>query len=174
MKKEEKEALVKKVKEKLKQNQGTFLVDYKGLSVASLSKIRKELRRVDSDFQVIKNTLLKIASEGTASEALKDYMKGPTALVVSGKDVVESAKVLVAMAKEFQDLKLKAGQVSGKVIDEAGIRKLSTLPSWDILLSQALGTLKAVPGSFVRVLAGVMIQFLNVLKAIEAKKAEAN
>jgi len=174
MKKEEKEALVNEVKERLKQNQGTFLVDYKGLTVASLSKIRRELRRTNSDFQVIKNTLLRIASEGTASEALKDHMKGPTALVIARGDVIESAKVLVAMAKEFQELKLKAGQISGKVMDEAGIRKLSTIPSREVLLSQALGTLKAVPGSFVRVLAGVMVKFLNVLKAIEAQKAEAN
>jgi large subunit ribosomal protein L10 len=174
MKKGEKEALVKETREKLQTCQGSFLVDYKGLTVASLSKIRRELKQADAELKVIKNTLLRIASEGTSTEALRDFMKGPTAIAVAKGDVIQAAKALVSMAKEFQDLKLKAGQISGKLIDEAGIKKLSEIPGREVLLSQLLGTMQAVPAAFVRVLAGVMVKFLNVLKAIEAQRAETN
>lgn len=171
MKRKEKENLVRETREKLTKSQGTFLADYKGLTVASLSKIRRELRKVDGEFRVIKNTLLRLASEGTGSEVLKEHMKGPTAVVFAKGDVVQTAKVLMAMAKEFQDLKLRAGQISGKFIDEAAIGRLSEIPSRDVLLSRTLGLLQGVPASFVRVLNGVIIKFLQVLKAIEAQKA---
>lgn len=172
MKRKEKEYFVSQLREKLNGSQGTFLADYQGLSVASLTKIRRELKATGGEFRIIKNTLLRIASEGTPSYVMKDYMKGPTAVTFATGDLVGTAKVLVNMAKEFEALKLKAGQISGKLIDEGAIKRLSEIPSREVLLSKTLGILQGVPGSFVRVLAGVMGKFLNVLKAIEAQKAQ--
>lgn len=171
MKRKEKEAIVGEIRQKLKTSQGTFLADYKGLSVASLSKMRRELRKANSELKVIKNTLLRIAADGTDSDVLKEHMKGPTAVIFAKGDVVQAAKVLISMAKEFKELKLKGGQISGRFLDEDTIKRLSEIPSREVLLSQTLGVLQAVPASLVRVLAGVMVKFLNVLRAIEAQKA---
>ncbi len=172
MKRSEKTKLVEEVRQKLAKSPGCFLVDYKGLNVAAISKVRRELKNADAELKVIKNTLLKIASEGTQSQVLTEMMKGPTAVTIARNDVVAVAKVLVAMAKEFQNLKLKAGQISGKLLDEEGIRRLSEVPSREVLLSKLLGTMQAVPAGFVRVLSGVLVKFLRTLEAIKQQKEQ--
>jgi large subunit ribosomal protein L10 len=86
---------------------------------------------------------------------------------------VGPAKALVDFAKEFQKLEIKGAQISGKQVDVAGVKTLAALPGRDVLLAQTLSVMQAVPTSFVRVLNGVMGQFMNVLKAIEEKKSES-
>jgi large subunit ribosomal protein L10 len=87
--------------------------------------------------------------------------------------MVGPAKVLVGFAKDFENLKIKSGQISGKVIDMAAIKRLAELPGKDVLLAQTLSAMQAVPASFVRVLNGVLAKLLNVLTAIEHQKAES-
>jgi large subunit ribosomal protein L10 len=87
--------------------------------------------------------------------------------------VVAPAKVLVEQEKKLERLKVKIGQIRGKVVDHEGIKKLAELPGREVLLAQALSAMQAVPGSFVRVLHAVISNFLNALKAIESKKSEA-
>ncbi len=160
------------MKERLERSEGTFLVDYQGLNVEAMTKLRRELREAEAEFFVVKNRLLKRAADGTATALLEDYMVGPSALTLAYKDVAASAKALVGFAKDHEQLKIKAGQIAGKLLDPEAIKKLAELPSKDVLLAQALGALQAVPGSFVRVLNAVLVSLLNVLKAIENQKEE--
>ncbi len=171
MDRETKKEFVVGLHERLKKVQGTLLVGYQGLDVESTNRLRRELRKVQAEFQVVKNRLLKLASQDTETEVVKDYMKGPSAIALMYEDVVGPAKVLVDYAKKFKQLDIRRGQISGRELDLDGVKKLAALPGREILLSQILSVMQAVPTSFVRVLNGVPVSLLNVLKAIEEQKA---
>jgi len=173
LKREEKEALVAEMAERLKRAQATYLVDYQGLTVEIMNALRKDLRKNKAEFQVVKNRLLKLACKETGASAIKEHFVGPCALTISYDDVVAPAKVLLAYAKKSERLKLKVGQIGGKMFDHEGIKRVAELPARDVLLAQALSAMQAVPGSLVRVLHGVVAKVLHVLKAIESKKSEA-
>jgi large subunit ribosomal protein L10 len=173
LKREEKEALVADMAERLEKAEATFLVDYQGLNVEMMTALRKDLRKNQAEFHVVKNRLLKLACKESGTSAIKEHFVGPCALAISYGDVVAPAKVLVEQEKKFERLKVKIGQVGGKVVDHDGIKRLAELPGREILLAQALSAMQAVPGSLVRVLHAVISNFLNVLKAVETKKSEA-
>lgn len=172
MKKSEKEAFVNNMKERLEKARATFLVDYQGLDVEAMNKLRGELRKVDAEFQVVKNRLLKLASQETETGSMKDHFVGPCALAISYEDMVAPAKVLVNQSKDNAKLEIKVGQIAGKIIDFDGIKRLAELPSRDVLLAQVLSAMQGVATSFVRVLNGTAVNLLNVLKAIEGQKGE--
>lgn len=145
--------------------------EYKGLNVESLSALRKALRDQGAEFQVAKNTLLTRASENTDVALITDTFKGPTAVAYTDSDPVSAAKALADFAKTNDKFVIRNGVMSGKALSAADITALSKLPSREVLLGQVLGTMNAVPTSFVRVLAGVPVNFLNVLNAIKDQKA---
>ena len=173
MNREEKKQFVSDLHDRLEKAQGTFLVHYQGLKVEDINRLRNELRTIGVEFQVVKNRLLKFACEGTETELIKDEMQGPSAIALTFDDVVAPAKTLVNFAKDFKQLEVKKGQVSGKVIDANDIKQLATLPSREVLLGQTLSAMQAVPAGFVRLLGGIMGQLMNVLKAIEEQKEAA-
>jgi large subunit ribosomal protein L10 len=170
MEREEKKAFVENLHSRLEKSEGIFLVDYKGLDVEALNRLRTELRGVNAQFQIVKNRLLKLACENTDTEMLKEYMQGPSAIALSSEDVVGSAKILVNFAKDFEKIQFKGGVISGRVVDKNLIERFAELPGRDVLLAQALSAMQAVPASLVRVLNGVLTQLLYVLKAIEQQK----
>jgi len=170
--KDTKKAFIDQMNERLKKAQATYVVDYQGLDVESMNRIRNELRKIDAEFYVVKNRLLKLASKDTGSESIADQFVGPCALAVTYDDVVAPAKVLVDLEKDLAKLEIKVGQTSGKPIDLEGIKKLAKLPGREQLLAQVLSAMQAVPTSFVRVTNGVLGNFMNVLKAIETAKQE--
>lgn len=172
MNREEKEKFVDDLHGRLERAQGTFLVNYQGLDVRAINRLRRELKRVDAELQVVKNRLLKLASQETKTELIKDYMEGPSAIALTYEDVVGPAKVLVDFAKDFKQLEVKKCQISGKVVDSEGIRRLAELPGRDVLLAQTLSAMQAVPASLVRVLNGIIGKLLNVLNAIEQQRAK--
>ncbi len=170
MDKSKKGLFITEMNGRLKKAQATFLVDYQGINVESMNRIRAELRKIGVEFQVIKNRLLKLASRDTDTESLNDQLIGPCALVITYDDIVAPAKTLVDLSKEIINLKLKTGQISGKPMDEEALKRLALLPGRDQLIAQVLSAMQAVPTSLVRVLNGVMINLLNVLKAIGSTK----
>jgi len=167
----QKEAFVADMKERLERAEATFLVDYKGLDVEDINRLRSALRDTGTEFQVVKNRLLALASRDTDTDVLNELFVGPTAVAISYEEVVAPAKVLVDLGKDLKNLELKAGQMSGKMLDADAIQRLARLPGREDLLAQVLAAMQGVPGSFVRVLNGVIVQFLNVLKALEEKKS---
>jgi len=150
-----------------------ILTDYKGLDVAAISQLRRELRKENVEYQVVKNTLLIRAAEETDVAVIKDHFKGPSAVALSYDDPVAPAKVLTKFAADNAKLEIKIGVMNGKVLDFSEIKALAMLPSREVLLSQLLSVLNGVPTSFVRVLAEVPRSFLNVLTAIKDQKEAA-
>lgn len=166
-----KETFVSDMNGRLKKAQATFLVDYQGLNMTSMDKIRGELRKIDVEFQVVKNRLLKLASQETDTKSIEAHFTGPCAIAITYNDVVSPAKVLMDLTREIKTLGIKAGQISGKPMGPDDIKRLASLPGRDQLLAQVLSAMQAVPSSMVRVLNGIILKLLFLLKAYESQKA---
>ena len=102
MERQKKTQVVEELGSKLKELDCLFLADYSGMNVAQVTKLRRELRNVGTDFTVVKNTLLRIASKGTKAEALYDKFDGPNAIICTNADPIGPAKVIAGLAKGDQ------------------------------------------------------------------------
>jgi large subunit ribosomal protein L10 len=171
LEKKKKEVFISDMNSRLKKAQATFLVEYQGIDAGSMNRVRGELRKIGAEFKVIKNRLLKLASLDTGTESIREQFVGPCAIAITYDDIVGPAKVLLELSKDIKNLKLKAGQISGKPMDLDSLKKLASLPGREQLLAQLLSVMNAVPTSLVRVLNGVMLKMMYVLQAIENKKA---
>jgi large subunit ribosomal protein L10 len=169
----QKKELVERLSKELSESEITILVDYKGLDVLKMTDLRAQLRNAGIRLEVVKNSLLVRAAEGTDSALMKDFYKGPTAIVVSKDDPVSPAKILVDFAKDNEKLEIKAAALSGKLLSLEEIQQLAKMPSKEELLTKLVYTLNAVPTSFVNVLSGVPRSFVNVLNAIKDQKEAA-
>lgn len=139
-----------------------------------MTHLRVKLRASGVDYQVVKNTLARLAVKGGTHEVLADKLKENCALAFGYDDPVVTAKVLVDFAKASKKFSLRFASLEGKFIDEDGLKNLSSLPGKPELLAKALGTMNAVPTNFVSCLANVIRGTLNALTAIKEKKeAEA-
>lgn len=166
----EKQNIVADLHERLAKSQIVILTDYKGLDVEAVTDLRKKLREADVEYQVVKNSLLARASEGTDAALIKDHFKGPSAIALSFTDPVAPAKVLSEFAKDNDKLEVKIGVMGGKELDLDGIKALSSLPSREVLLGQVLSAMNAVPSSFVRTISEIPRSFVGVLNAIKEQK----
>ena len=144
----EKQQVVEVVTEKLKTSASTIVADYRGLNVAEITELRKQLREAGIEYSVIKNTLLRRASEGAELAGLEEYLTGPTAVAFSKEDPVAAAKILVDFAKKNENLEVKGGVVDGQVFNQAQIKELASLPSKDGMLSMLLSVLQAPVRNF--------------------------
>ncbi|MCD6582457.1 MAG: 50S ribosomal protein L10 [Desulfuromusa sp.] len=171
MNRTEKEQVVQKLTRRLSDTQATFLADYRGINVEQATQLRRELTQAGVEYRVVKNNLLKLAAQGTPSEALQPYCTGPTAIAFSGDDPVAPAKILSKFAKEIDTFELKAGVLSGKLLSVAEISALAALPSREELLAQALRTMNAPVTNFVGTMAAIPRSLVQVLNAIGENKA---
>lgn len=127
-------------------------VDYRGLTVAQDTELRKTLREAGVTYKVYKNTLVKRATEGTSFAALDVNLEGPTALAVSKEDATAPARLLAEFAKKADKLEMKGGIVEGDYYDAAGMQKIATIPSREVLLGRLLGSMQSPITNFARVL----------------------
>lgn len=151
----EKKAVVSALVEKLQNAQAGVIADYRGLSVAQDTELRKKLREVGVEYTVVKNTLTRFAANEVGLNELDPVLHGPSALATSATDVVAPAKVLVEFAKDNEQLEIKAGFVDGKVIDVNEVKVYASIPSKEVLISKMLGSLQAPIGNLVRTLDAV-------------------
>jgi large subunit ribosomal protein L10 len=137
-----KQQAVEEIAAKLKESATTVIADYRGLNVAQVTELRKQLREAGVEFQVLKNSLVSRAATSVELGELNAVLTGPTA-VAFGKDAVAPAKILNEFAKKNEALKIKGGVVEGRVVDVAQIQALANLPSREGLLSMLLSVLQA-------------------------------
>ncbi len=171
MKKIVKQEQVAQMHDKLTRANAIFLADFRGMNVDKATTLRNELRAAGVEYKVFKNTLFDIAAKDTDSDCLSEYLTGPTAVALSYNDPVGAAKVLSKFAKESKGVfTLKAGVLSGKLINVNQIQSLADLPSREVLISKMLGSMQAPATNFVGVLAALPASLVRVLDAIRAKK----
>lgn len=138
---QEKQAYVEELAAKLSSSAAGVVVEYKGISVADDTVLRRKLREAGVDYTVVKNTMLRRAVEKAGLEGLHDVLKGTTALAVSAEDPTVAAKILCEQAKADENFKVKAGFLEGEVIDVARVNELAKLPNKEGLISMLLSVL---------------------------------
>ena len=132
--------------------QSIVLVDYRGLTVAEDTALRKQLREAGVVYKVCKNTMMKRAFEGTDFAQLDEYLDGPNAIAISKDDATAPARILAKFAKDAKALELKAGVVEGQKYDAAALTELAKIPSREELLSRLLGSMQSPITNLARVL----------------------
>jgi len=145
-----KKPIVEEISATIKDAQSVVLVDYRGLTVAQDTELRKQLREAGITYKVYKNTMMNFAFKGTDFEALAPYLDGPNAMAVSTTDATAPARVLANFAKTAKQLEIKAGVVEGTVYDADGMKAISEIPSREELLSKLLGSIQSPIANFAR------------------------
>lgn len=140
---EMKKQVVDEIAAKLRESVSTVVVDYRGLNVAEVTELRKQLREAGIDFKVYKNTLTRRAAEAAELAGLNDALTGPNAIAFSKEDVVAPAKIINDFAKKHEALEIKAGVIEGNVASLEEVKALAELPSREGLLSMLLSVLQA-------------------------------
>lgn len=171
MNKDSKAQVIADLAVKLASAKATFVADYRGLNVEQVNDLRGKLRNAGAEYQVVKNTLLHLAAKDTPQACLDPFLAGPTALAIAPKDPVAPAKVLSEFAKANAKFSLKGGALEGRALSVAEINALADLPSREVLLAKMLGSMSAPATNFVGVLAAVPRSLVQVLAAIQDKKA---
>jgi|SRR5690625_3476362 len=138
-----KKQIVSEISEKFNESESSVLVDYRGLNVAEITALRKELRDNNVDYKVYKNTLARRAIADSDLSDLTDSLVGPTAIAFGKEDVIAPAKILHEFSKKHEALEIKGGVIEGKVATLDQIKELSTLPDYDGLISMLLSVLQA-------------------------------
>lgn len=157
-----KQAKVEALTEQLKNAAACVLVDYKGITVADDTKLRKELREAGVSYSVQKNTLIRLAMHNIGYEQFDSVLEGTTAIAISENDQTAAARILGDFAEKSNGaFSLKAGFVDGEFYDADSVKKLSKIPSKEVLLAQLLGSLQ-----------GPMQKLAATLQALVDKKNE--
>jgi large subunit ribosomal protein L10 len=164
----QKEEQVAELREKFGRASCVYVADYCGLDVESANELRRRIRSEgggEFEYQVTKNSVLRLAAGDTPVEEIAEHFQGPTAIALSFGDPIGLAKVLMDFAKSHEVFTLKGGVLEGSAIDAPGIAKLATLPSLDQLRSTIVGLVQAPASKLVRLLVEPGAQIARVLAA---------
>ena len=144
--------IIEEIKANFQDAKGAVLADYRGLTVAEDTDLRKKLREANVVYKVYKNTYIKRAIVGTKFEELSAYLEGPTAVAISKTDATAPARIVSKFAKTAPKLEIKCGIVEGTFYDNKSIQVIAEIPGREELLSRLLGSLKSPITNMVRVL----------------------
>lgn len=139
----QKQEYVAQLAEKLKGSCAGVIVDYKGVTVADDTVLRRDLREAGVEYTVVKNTMLKLAIKEAGLEGLADVLEGTTAIAISKEDPIAPAKVLGEFADKHKNFTIKAGFMDGEIMDAQKVIALGKLPSKEGLVSMLLSVLVA-------------------------------
>ena len=159
----QKEEEVKKLAEKLKEAKVILLTDYRGITVADVTKLRNELRNTNSEYKVIKNNIIRRALNENGEHGLDALLEGPTAIIYGTEDYLEPSKAIYNFSKNNEFYKIKGGIIDGKVMTAEEIITLAKLPSRQELLAKLAGALL-----------GNITKLAVALDAVKAQKEQAN
>jgi len=142
-----KKVVVEEIQSKIASSSSTVVVEYRGLSVAQLTTLRRKLRAENIDFKVYKNSMSQRAAEASGFGELAATLTGPNAMAFSD-DAVAPARVLTEFAKKNKALVIKSGIVEGKIVDAAGLSTIATLPNREGMISMLLGMFQSPVRNF--------------------------
>jgi large subunit ribosomal protein L10 len=168
-----KQEAVARLTDKLKRATSAVVTDYRGLSVAQLESLRAQLRGQDLDYVVVKNTLARRAAEQAGVPAFSEVLVGPVGLAIGYGDLAAPARVLSEYFRVNRSLPSVAGLVEGQVLDAAGVKTLSELPSREALLSQLAGTLQSPLTQLAGALDSITATLASTLEAYRDQLAAA-
>jgi len=170
---EKKEELIQQYVEQLKGSDAIIITGYRGLTVPKIQELRNKIREADGAFTVVKYTLAERALAEVGMSVPGEMLKGPVGIGFCRQNVPGVAKTISDFAKANELLTIKGGLMSGRVIDEAAVKSLASLPSIDVLRAQLLGLISAPASQLAGVLASGVRQLVNVFNAYAEKEADA-
>lgn len=175
MAKQEKVDKVNELKEIFKNSYGLIFTDHSGLRAEDAVVVRDKLVEVNSYLKIIKNTLALIAAKDVFKDVnLEQVLKGPTSIVVSGKDMVSTAKVIEDFSKDLDTLKVKAGILENRLLNPEEVEKFASLPGKEVLLTNLVISIKSPITKLVNVLNALTRDLVLLLDAIREKKERNN
>lgn len=170
MVKQIKKDAVESLTTKFKKAKSVVMTDYRGMTVAEMTNLRRVLRAEHIEYRIAKNRLVRIAIKEAGSEAADEYLTGPTAIAFGYEDPVVPARIISEFAKTSEKLRFKGGLLEGKKISLATIEKLAKLPSKEQLLGRLLGSLQGPACKLAMGLNQAASKIVYALKAIEEQK----
>lgn len=170
--KEGKKEVVEKLKEKLAKASSVVLTDYHGLSVPQMQELKNELKALEAEFSVVKNTLLSRAARQAGKALPSEELKGPTAAFFSFKDPIEGIKKLFEFIKKYELPAVKAGLFESKVLDKEAIVALSKIPSRNELYARVVGSLNSPIYGIVGVLNANLRNLVYTIDQIKNQKSK--
>jgi large subunit ribosomal protein L10 len=170
---ERKEQLVAEYTEHLNNSSGIILTEYRGLTMANLTALRRTLRPLGASAHVVKNRLLALALQDAGLSVPPEWLTDPTAVSFCTEEVPAVAKALRDAMREFEQLQIKGGVLGTSVLSADEVAAIADLPPRDVLLAQVLGTISAPAGQIAGVIANSVRQIMNVVQAYVDKLEEA-
>lgn len=170
MQRREKEALIADLHKKFKEAKAAILTDFTGLNVEQVTQLRRTLKKSAVEYKVVKNTLLRRASQDTEIALLTEHFVGPIAIALAYEDPMAPAKILMEFSKAQPALEIKAGMVTGTVMTPKEIQALASLPSREVLLGTLVSLLKAIPTRLVRTLNNPIQSLVSILDTVKRAK----
>jgi large subunit ribosomal protein L10 len=173
VKKAKKPEIVDQISDKLSRSEIVVVTDYRGLTVAQITELRRKLRQQGVDYHVVKNTLAGFAAGKAGKTGLSEFLEGPTAIAFGYDDAVQAPKVLLEYQKSAEEtpLRIKGGLLGDRVLTVQEIAALAKLPPRDELIAKVVGLLQAPISGLVTVLSGNLRGLAGVLQA-RAKQLE--
>lgn len=168
---EAKKEVVAEITQKIKASGSVVFVDYNGLTVAEVSKLRNKCREAGCEYKVYKNTLVRKALNDLGYNQFDNDLNGPTAIAFGGNETA-AAKVMVEAAKDYdKKVTLKSAFVDNSYVDKNGIKELASMPSKEQLLAKLLGSLQAPVANLAGILSNIVASLPRALNAVAEKKA---
>jgi large subunit ribosomal protein L10 len=172
MKRSEKEQIIAEVKEKVARAKGLYFADFTGITVEQINELRKEFRKSNVDYQVVKNTLARKALESvTGYDSVLDRLERPTAIAFGYDDPVAPARIMKKFREKNEKLVLKVCVLEHEVFDGSRLDEIAKLPSRPEIIAGILGTIQAPASGIVGAINAVMRDLVSVIDAIEKQKA---
>ena len=167
---EQKEAIVAEVADVAGSAFSAIAAEYRGLTVTEMTDLRRQAREGGVYLRVVKNSLARLAMNGTEFECMKEEMTGPLVLAFSQEDPGAAARVIKDFAKEHEKLEVKLLSVGGEVLAASEIDRLASLPTRDQAISMLMATMKAPLDKFARTLNEVPGKLVRTVAAVRDAK----
>jgi large subunit ribosomal protein L10 len=169
---EDKVETVGELEEIFRSSQAAIVTEYRGMTVAQISELRKRLRKGGGQYHVVKNTLMRRAVGDQLTPEFEALLAGPTAIAFALEDPVDTAKALLDYFRELRrdEFVVKGGYVGGRLYSPTQVTALSKVPPRAVVLGQALGTIQAPLNNFASTMSGILSEFARTLQALSEKR----
>lgn len=170
MSKDEKTRVIEGLKDKLRRSKSFFLTDFTGLNVEEITGLRKNFRAKKVEYQVAKNTLIKLAAKDLSLDQVTEHLEGPTGIAFGYDDPVTPAKLLYEVSKKLSKPKIKIFWVEGKFFQGSELEELAKLPSKELLYAQIVACLESGTRNLIGTLEAIIGEFVGTVDALASSK----
>ncbi|HPM58819.1 MAG TPA: 50S ribosomal protein L10 [bacterium] len=163
-------AKLEEINASLEKAKSVFLTDFSGLTVEEVTRLRKEFRKANVKYLVVKNTLARISAKENGYEALVPFLQGPTGMAIAMDDPVAPVRIIFDFKKDKEKPSIKAAFLEGELLDQKSAEEVRNIPTREVLLAQVASAFAAPLSGFVGGLKAVISNFANVLNQVQEKK----